>query len=125
MNDGRFYDCGYAGVDEIVTEHSQPTAVFAAYSHVAVGVLQRLDEKGISVPDEMTVVCMDDINTTPYMPKKLACVKMHIDELCYQAVRLLYQCFDARFGTAKHMVTVKREFTKGETICELKNNRRI
>ena len=119
VNDGRFYDCGSIGVDEIFAGESRPTAVFAAYSHVAAGVLQRLEELGVKVPDEMSVICMDDINTTPYMPKKLACVKMHIDELCYQAVRLLYQCFDARFGTAKHTVTVKREFSQGETLCDL------
>ena len=67
---------------------------------------------------------MDDINTTPYMPKKLTCVKMHIDELCYEAIRLLYQCFNTRFGMAKHTITVEREFYEGETLYNLQGNDR-
>lgn len=119
VNNGRFYDCGSMGVDEIFAGAHHPTAIFAAYSHVALGVLQRLEELGVKVPEEMSVICMDDINTTPYMPKKLACVKMHIDELCYEAIRLLYQCFNTRFGMAKHTITVEREFEEGETLFNL------
>ncbi len=42
----------------------RPTAIFAANNFIALGVLQALQEAGLRVPEDMAVVCIDDL---PYL----------------------------------------------------------
>ncbi|MBQ7096596.1 MAG: LacI family DNA-binding transcriptional regulator [Clostridia bacterium] len=116
INNHRFQDCGYYGIDEMIKKGSLPTAVFAAYSHIAVGILQRLSEENLRVPEDISVVCLDDISTAPYGNRKLSCIKMHLEELCSEAVHLLYRLIAKKHNVSKHTITVERQFFKGETI---------
>jgi LacI family transcriptional regulator len=42
----------------------RPTAIFAANNFIALGVLQALQETGLRVPEDMALVCIDDL---PYL----------------------------------------------------------
>ncbi len=42
----------------------RPTAIFAANNFIALGVLQALHERGLRVPEDMALVCIDDL---PYL----------------------------------------------------------
>ena len=44
ISDMRFYDAGYYGMENFIKSGDIPDVIFAAYSHIAVGVLQRLKE---------------------------------------------------------------------------------
>lgn len=116
VNEYRFFDCGYYGMDKLIREKSLPTVVFAAYSHIATGILQRLNEEHISVAEEISVICMDDIAVLPYNSPDLSCIRMHLDELCSEAIHLIYRIFSKRYTFSKHTITVKREFYQGETL---------
>lgn len=118
INQHRFQDCGYHGIDEMIKKGNLPTAVFAAYSHIAVGILQRLGEEGIRVPEDISVICLDDISTVPYGNLKLSCIKMHLEDLCYEAAHLLYRLIAKKHSVSKHTITVERQFFQGETIGE-------
>jgi DNA-binding LacI/PurR family transcriptional regulator len=50
---------GYAAMEELIGEQL-PDAVFCANDYMAAGALRRLHERGIAVPDEVTVVGYDD-----------------------------------------------------------------
>ena len=116
ISNKRFYDAGYYGIDKMIKDNCIPQVVFAAYSHIAVGIMQRLKEERISVPEDISIVCMDDIPSIPYCDSKFSSIKMHLDEVCATALELLYQKIEKKFFTAKRTVTVIREFEKGETI---------
>lgn len=116
INDHRFFDCGYYGMDKFIKKKNLPTVIFAAYSHIATGILQRLNEEHISVPDNISVICMDDIAVLPYNSPDLSCIRMHLDELCSEAIHLIYRIFSKRYTFSKHTITVKREFYQGETL---------
>lgn len=119
INKHRFHDCGYYGIDEIMSRGTLPTVVFAAYSHIAVGILQRLSEEGLKVPENISLVCLDDIATVPYGNQNLSCIRMHLEELCSEAIHLLYRLLSKNSGVSKHTITVDRQFFKGETIARL------
>ncbi len=122
VNSHRFYDCGYYGIDEIIQKGELPSAVFAAYSHIAVGIMQRLGEESIRVPEDISLVCLDDIVSIPYEKKRVSCIKMHLDELCFEAIRLLYRIFESKEELSKHTITVERKFFEGETIAQAKDS---
>lgn len=115
-NEHRFYDCGYYGINEIIERGELPSVVFAAYSHIAVGIMQRLGEAQIRVPEDISLLCLDDIVSAPYSQKQISCIKLHLDSLCSEAVELLYRIFKHGAHISKHTITVERQFVQGQTI---------
>ena len=112
----RFEDAGYQAMDEMIKSGDLPTVIFAAYSHIALGILRRLKESPLRVPEDISIICMDDILSEPYTELPLACIKMHLGELSAAATDLLYQKIRKCYIKTKHSVSVIREFDPKETI---------
>ncbi len=122
ISDHRFYDCGYYGVEQFLTQERLPTAIIAPYSHVAVGVVQRLREACKRIPEDVSVICMDDISISPYNPVDLTCIQMHLSEICKEATHLLYRIFSKRYTISKHTITVKRALHYGKSVAEARKD---
>ena len=116
ISDRRFYDAGYYGVDSMLKDNNLPDVIYAAYSHIAVGIVQRLKEEKLSIPKDVSLICMDDITSVPYSDIELSCIKMHLDEVCIIALDLLYQKIEGKNPVPKRCVTVTREFMIGESL---------
>ena len=54
-------ESGYEMAATILNRPIPPTAIFAANNFVAIGVLHYLEERGLVVPDDMSLVTFDDI----------------------------------------------------------------
>lgn len=119
ISDKRFYDAGYYAMDKMLKSGDMPTAVFAAYSHIAIGILQRLNEEGISVPKDFSLISMDDLSVVPY--PSISCINMHLRDLSAVAIDLLYKNINNSFIKTKQVISVTREFEPGETIGQNKN----
>ncbi len=52
---------GYAAMQQILSLRSPPTAVFAVNNMTALGAMQALRERGLSVPKDIALVCFDDV----------------------------------------------------------------
>lgn len=115
----RFYDAGYFAIDELIKRKNIPTVVFAAYSHIASGILQRLKEIGMSVPNDISLICMDDITVSPYSDISLSAIKMHLDDLCTIAADLLFQKIEKSYIKTKQTITVTRKFVQNDSIKNL------
>lgn len=61
---------GYTAMQQLLAISSPPTAVFAVNDIIALGALQAIQTTGLRVPEEMSVIGMDDIfaATTTYPP---------------------------------------------------------
>jgi LacI family transcriptional regulator len=57
-------ESGYRLTGQALTCEPRPTAIFAANNFIALGVLQALHETGLRVPEDMALVCIDDL---PYL----------------------------------------------------------
>jgi LacI family transcriptional regulator len=57
-------ESGYRLVKQALACDPRPTAIFAANNFIALGVLQALQEAGLRVPEDMALVCIDDV---PYL----------------------------------------------------------
>lgn len=53
-------EAGYAQTAEILKLKNRPTAIYAANDHIALGVLARLKEEKLNVPEDISVVGYDD-----------------------------------------------------------------
>ncbi len=115
ISDKRFYDAGYYGMETLLGG-DLPDIIFAAYNYIAVGIMQRLQESGLSVPNDISLVCMDDIISTPYPNLHLANIKMPMNELCNIALDLLFKKMDNSYSSLKQNITVIREFDSGMSV---------
>lgn len=119
ISDKRFYDAGYYSMDSMLKKGNVPSVIYAAYSHIAVGIMQRLKEAGISIPDDISLICMDDISSVPYSTVQLSCIKMHLENLSAIAVYLILKSMENSGTTSKQSIMVRREFFIGETIKKI------
>jgi DNA-binding LacI/PurR family transcriptional regulator len=68
-----------------------PTAVFAANNVLAVGALAALRERGLRVPEDMALVCFDDLPQASLIDPFLTVAAQPAYELGATAVRLLLE----------------------------------
>lgn len=119
ISDKRFYDAGYYAMDSMLKKGNLPSVIYAAYSHIAVGIMQRLKEDDISIPEDISLICMDDISSVPYSTVRLSCIKMHLDNLSAIAVDLIIKQINNNSISINQSIMVKREFFEGETIKKI------
>jgi LacI family transcriptional regulator len=78
---------GYAAGLELAAE--AVTAVFAGNDHMALGMLRALHEKGLRVPEDVSVVGFDDIPEARYLRPPLTTIRRDFDEVGRRCVTTL------------------------------------
>jgi len=76
-------------VNRLIAHTSAPTAIFAYQDSIAIEVYRALAVKGISIPNQMSVVGFDDLYLASVLSPPLTTVGDHIDPLTCQFVDAL------------------------------------
>ena len=88
--DGDFTEkSGHDAGLKAATMDPRPTAIFAANDSMAVGVLSAMAERGIAVPDQMSVVGFDDIPIAHYVAPPLTTIRVDIAEVGRRSFALI------------------------------------
>ena len=82
-------EAGYAACDEAL--RARPTAMICFNDLAAVGVISRLQELGLSVPDDISVTGFDDIDLSRYVRPALTTVRSPKNALGEHAWKLLME----------------------------------
>jgi len=87
--EGDFSDRGgFEAMQKILLEY--PDAVFAASDMMAIGAIRAIHEKGLRVPEDISVVGFDDIPSTAESDVALTTVRQPIIQIGAKAVELLF-----------------------------------
>ena len=90
LNGDFLVDSGYSSVKKYLEEHGLNfTAIFAANDQMAIGAIKALNDKNITVPDEVSVVGFDDSYISPYVIPALTTIKQRREEMGKIATELL------------------------------------
>jgi len=90
--DGGFLrEGGYAAMAQLLEASESPTAVFAASDQMAVGALHCLHERGMHVPDDVSVVGFDDNMLAPAAYPPLTTIHQPICQIGESAMDLLFK----------------------------------
>lgn len=87
---------GYALAQKLLDLDPIPTAIVVASDPMALGVLSALHERGIKVPDDISIISFDDIEAAAFMNPRLSTVKVHGEEMGKTAVKLLHDQLNGR-----------------------------
>lgn len=80
---------GYAAVHTLLERTPRPTALVVANDQMALGVLRALAERGLRVPEDVSVVGFDDVADAADYSPPLTTVRQHFDRLGAAAVAVL------------------------------------
>ncbi len=71
-------------------EGKTPDAVFAANDIMALGVIQAIEEKGLRVPEDISVIGFDNLQFSTWKNTELTTMNVDMEEIAEKAVALLF-----------------------------------
>jgi DNA-binding LacI/PurR family transcriptional regulator len=107
VSDGTFsLDSGRAQAESLFSSPpaSRPSAIVAANDLLALGVLLAVRERGLSVPDNMSIVGFDDITYARLSDPPLTTVRQPAREMGSAGARLVFRRLDGEGGSPEVVV---------------------
>jgi DNA-binding LacI/PurR family transcriptional regulator len=89
ISGGYSIDAGAAGAREALEMTPRPTAIFAANDFAALGVLNTLLDRGLSVPEDIAVVGYDDMPQAGTETISLTTMRQPMDRIATQSIQAL------------------------------------
>lgn len=83
-------DFGASAMAEILSDPHHPTAVFAGSDFVAIGVMQCIYERGMRVPDDISLVGFDDMPFADLLAPPLTTIRQPVQQLGRKAFQALF-----------------------------------
>ena len=80
---------GQQGMQQLIRQNFDATAIICANDMVAMGVLAACKKQGIRVPEDLSVMGMNDMETVQYISPMLTTVHVPMDEMGKVAMRVL------------------------------------
>jgi len=118
---------GYLSIKRYLEEHGLNfTAIFAANDQMAIGAIKVLNDKGISVPDEVSIVGFDDSYISPYVIPPLTTIKQRREEMGKIATELLLDRINSRHKEEKtpRQIIIPVELIKRESTISFSSKQR-
>lgn len=85
---------GYQGAEKLCSRNVGFSAIFCANDSTAMGCIKYLRERKIKVPEQVSVISIDDIEMSRYFTPMLTTIHIPIDELGKQAAKMLIDCIE-------------------------------
>ena len=82
---------GYESMNKILKQDKLPTAIFCCNDVMALGAISAIAEKGLRVPDDISVIGYDDIHASRFYAPPLTTIHQSKRRLGKQAVNLLLE----------------------------------
>ncbi len=87
---GRFFQTqGYQCTHQLLALPNPPTAIFASNDTMAFGVMEAARERGLQLPDDLSIIGFDDIPQATHVHPQLTTVRQPLDEMGQRAALLL------------------------------------
>lgn len=83
------FESGVSAVKDILQKKLKVDAIWAQNDLIALGALKELKKNNIKVPEDISIVGMDDIYISTLFIPELTTIRIPIDEMCKRAVELI------------------------------------
>lgn len=78
-------------VSQLLTLSERPTAIFCFNDMTAIGIMNTLQQRGFSIPQDFSVVGFDDLDIAAYCHPRLTTIQQPVYQLGYRATKMLFQ----------------------------------
>lgn len=80
---------GYCAFQTLLEAKTRPTALFAASDRIAIGAMHAANQAGLHIPEDISIVGLDDVELAAYQNPPLTTVQQSFTELATLAMKLL------------------------------------
>lgn len=85
------FDWGYQAVKRLLEKGRNYTAIFAMADVLAIGAIRALQDSGLRVPEDVSVVGLDGLTIGEYIVPRLTTISQNVEELASRSVRILLE----------------------------------
>ncbi len=115
----RFEDAGYLGMESILQSADRPTALIAAYDEIALGAILKIREIGCDVPQDFSIIGMDDITVVSYMNVPLTSIRLNVDALCSTCVEITFRKLKNKYYSPKIKPKISSKLIVRESVRDI------
>jgi LacI family transcriptional regulator len=108
-------ESGMYGMRELLLRSKDFSAVFTASDELALGALRILQDEGIRIPEDVSLLGFDDIDIASYLHPRLTTVRQPLGEIAEQTTLSLYRCIND--GTAMPNSILPHRLIIRESTC--------
>ncbi len=123
VSESRFEAAGYDGAERLLALTEPPDAIITAYDYIAIGAIKALKKHGLTVPEDVSIIGMDDISLASYLDIPLTTIKTDLTEICETAARLLYKKMDNQYYFSREENIIPGELVIRESVADRKREK--
>jgi len=112
----RFEEAGIDGVKQLLDSGFRPTALVCAYDHIAFGAIRQLKTAGYKVPDDVSVIGLDNISMDEYTETTVTSVGANPSDICTIAWDLLQKKMKNPYFKSNQKIIVSSELVVRESV---------
>lgn len=116
----RFEKAGEDGVRKMLESQSGCTAIVCAYDNIAYGAMKELQKRGYLVPDDFSVIGIDNLQFSNYMETTLSSIGTNADEVCMTAWELLNKKMENPYLYSNRHIVMQGKFVVRDSVGEVK-----
>lgn len=113
------FEEGYRAIKEYLEDHPLPTAIIASDS-LLVGVFQYFYEKNIRVPDDVSIVGLDDTFSN-FLAPKITSVAFPEKEMCEVAVNLILEQSGKRKNSSAKEILLSPYLSEKQSVAPVRS----
>jgi LacI family transcriptional regulator len=114
---------GYRAAQKLLKNNNKITAIFACNDAMAMGVMQYLKERSYKVPEDISLIGFDDVESDAFLEPPLTTVKVLKMELGIEVVRLMNDVLQNR-NKSINKILVPTELVIRKSTAAPKNGRK-
>lgn len=112
----RFEEAGVDGVKYFEEQNIPYTALICAYDNIAFGAIKQLKAQGKAVPNDVSVIGMDNISVDNFTETSLSSIEIFSNAVCVAALDLIDKKMKNKFYRHKERIIIEAEFIERESI---------
>ncbi|MBQ4052286.1 MAG: LacI family DNA-binding transcriptional regulator [Clostridia bacterium] len=121
-SNARFEQAGEDCARQLLALTERPTALICGYDYIAFGAIKYLKKKGYHIPEDFSVIGMDNIAETEYIETALTTIDSGTDQVCRIAWELMEKKQKNEYYHLHRQITVTGKLILRETTAIAKNS---
>jgi LacI family transcriptional regulator len=97
-------ESGMYSIRELLLKNRDFSAIYAATDDLAIGVIRILIDKGLRVPEDVSVIGFDDIEIADYMIPRLTTIRQPLEDMGQQAALILHRAITGQGAARQELV---------------------
>ena len=117
IGDGYTIENGYRAAMKILSGHKLPSALLISGNLLTIGVIKAVQEKGLQVPDDVSLIGYTDSRLAPYLNPPLSTISHPLEEMGIKAFQLLLKNIESENPIQKSKTIIKTKLDIRESVA--------